>query len=246
MPIFRVRNSLYVFAHVPKCAGTTIEAHLADRFGPLGLIGTDSEIGVSFQHLTWAQIEAVLPRSWISGSFAVVRHPFDRFVSSYNMRVSQAHPPFPRETSIADFLDWVEARLPFHPGLLDNHLRPQVDFIGPETRLFRFEDRLDAVIDHLDECFGARPDLPPLGHYDYRDPETEKLFDILERLPSTIAGRLARLYANDFDRFGYDPSPNRLVHLKVLKQEYAKLTSRIAWRARTRFGLMLLGRRQAR
>lgn len=242
MPIFRVKGALHVFAHVPKCAGTTIEAHLAERFGPLGLIGTDTGLGVSLQHLTWDQVTAVLPETWIASSFAVVRHPLDRFVSGYNMRLSQAAPPFPREVTIADFLDWAEARLPAHPALLDNHLRPQVDFIGPETKLFRFEDGLAAVIADLDARFGPRPDLPPLGHHDYRDPETEMLFDVVDRLPDGVAERVAKLYAADYARFGYDRAPDRPVKLKVLKATHAKPLRRQAWRARARLGQAISGR----
>jgi hypothetical protein len=236
MPIFRAGGEFHVFAHVPKCAGTTIEAHLAERFGLLGLIGTDTGLGVSLQHLTWAQVTAVLPETWIAGSFAVVRHPLDRFVSGYNMRLSEVRPPFPRETTITDFLDWAEARLPDYPGLLDNHLRPQVDFLGPGTRVFRFEDGLGGVIAGLDETFGARPDLSPLGRHDYRHPRTERLFEVVQTLPAGVADRVTRLYAADYARFDYDPSPERPVKLKVLKPEHVRSYRRTAWHVRSLVG----------
>jgi hypothetical protein len=234
MPVFCSNGELHVFAHIPKCAGTTVEEHLAARFGTLGLIGTSSRYQVSLQHLTWREIVVLFPEAWIAGSFAVVRHPLDRLVSTYNMRIAQATPPFPREISIADFLDWVERRLPVTPNLLDNHLRPQVDFIGPRTRLFRLEDGLDAVVAYLDECFGESSDLPPLSHHDFRNTDTEAMFDVSPTLPPGVAERVARLYAADFDAFGYDPDPNRTVRLKKLKPELARKWRRIAWRARMR------------
>lgn len=188
--------------------------------------------GVSLQHLTWAQLALVLPESWIDSSFAVVRHPLTRFVSEYNMRVSQARPPFPREVTITDFLDWVEGRLPQHPELLDNHLRPQVEFIGLETRVFPLEGGLDAVIAHLDRNFGSMPDLPPLGRHDFTDPETEKLFDVADLLPAGVAQRVAQIYAADYARFGYDEA-SASVNLKVLKPRFANPIRRQAWRMRT-------------
>jgi hypothetical protein len=148
------------------------------------------------------------------------------------MRIAQATPPFPREISITEFLDWVEWRLPLTPNLLDNHLRPQVDFIGPQTRLFRLEDGLDAVVAHLDELFGERCDLPPLGRHDFRNPDTDEMFDVSSSLPPGVAERIAMLYAADFDAFGYDPEPNRPVRLKTLKPELARNWRRIVWRSR--------------
>lgn len=234
MPVFIANGDLHVFAHVPKCGGTTVEEHLAARFGALGLIGTSSHFEVSLQHLTWREIVALFPEHWIAESFAVVRHPLDRLVSEFNMRIAQSVPPFPREISIADFLDWVERRLPVAPNLLDNHLRPQVDFIGPRTQLFRLEDGLDAVIAHLDGLFGRRPELPLLGHHDFHNPDTEAMFAVSCSLPQGVAERVAQLYEADFDAFGYDPEPHRTVRLRMLKPELARRWRRIAWRARMR------------
>lgn len=242
MPIFRVDNELHFFAHVPKCAGTTIEAHLVDRFGPLGLFGTDTEFHVSLQHLTWAEVISLVPENWIASSFAVVRHPLARFLSAYNMRLSQIRPPFPRETTITDFLDWVELRLPAHPELLDNHLRSQVEFIATSTRVFRLEDGIDAVIAHLDESFGPALDLAPLAHHDFRVPETEHLFDVTYDLPERVVKRVARLYAADLAHLGYDTEPARPVKVKVLKPEYAHPFKRHAWRIRQSLGHAIMRR----
>ena len=237
MPVFRANGELHVFVHVPKCAGTTIEEHLVTRFGALGFIGASRAHSVSMQHLTWKQIIEILPTSWIAGSFAVVRHPLQRLVSAYNMRITQAKPPFPRETTITDFLDWVERRLPSVPSLLDNHLRPQVDFVGPDTKIFRFEEGLDGVIAHLDTSFGPRPDLPPLGHHDYRNPMTEGLFDISNELPEGVAGRVAELYAEDYARFGYGLAPTRPVKLRILKSSHSRPLRRTMFRVRSRIRL---------
>ena len=38
MPLFRINSDLHYFAHVPKCAGTTVEAHFARHLGPDGFL----------------------------------------------------------------------------------------------------------------------------------------------------------------------------------------------------------------
>ena len=35
MPFFRLRQQLVYFAHVPKCAGSSVEVYLQRRFGAL-------------------------------------------------------------------------------------------------------------------------------------------------------------------------------------------------------------------
>ncbi len=233
MPIFRANGELHIFLHVPKCAGTTIEAHLSARFGQLGLIGMGPGRDVSLQHLTWDEIVSIFPQAWITESFAVVRHPVSRFVSAYNMRITQGKPPFPREISITDFLDWTECRLPKVPSLLDNHLRPQVDFVGPDTKIFRLEDGLDAVLAYLDEVCGSWPDAPPLGHVDFRDPAIECLFDSKSDLPAGVVERVAKLYAKDYEYFGYAFEPDSPVKLKTLKPEQARRFRRGVWLVRS-------------
>lgn len=232
MPVFRHQGALHYYAHIPKCAGSSIEEHLTARFGPLGLFGSHPLMPVSLQHLTWRDIEALFAPGQIASSFAVVRHPVSRFVSSFNMRLAQVDPPFPRELTLLDFAQWAAARLKHNPQILDNHLRPQIDFIGPETRLFRLEDGLDAVIADLDDRFGPQIDAANLGRERHRPDETAALFESEDAVPQSVIDILLRLYEADFDRLGYEPLPAPPQEILRLKPVHARPIRRHLWRAR--------------
>lgn len=242
MPIFQAENELHYFGHVPKCAGTSIEAHLVHRFGPLAFLGAGRGFDISPQHFTWAQVTSMVPQAWIKSSFAVVRHPLSRFISAYNMRLMQVDPTFPREVTISDFLDWVEPRLPRYPSLLDNHLRPQVDFVGPNTRIFKLEEGLEPVVNYLDRTFGWQHDIPGLGHIDFVDEAIEQLVDFTDHLPNGVEDRVSELFAVDFQRFGYQASTP--VRLRVLKPHLAQPMKRSLWKIRTKASQALRGFRK--
>ncbi|WP_425074097.1 sulfotransferase family 2 domain-containing protein [Sagittula sp. S175] len=246
MPTFLANGGLHCFAHVPKCAGTTVEHHLAQRFGPLGMMGNHPLVPVSLQHLTWADLEAFCVPGQILSSFALVRHPLTRFVSTYNMRVAQVSPPFPRDVTLEDFADWVAARLPVSAMLLDNHLRPQVDFLGPDTRLFRLEDGLDPVIAWLDAQFGPCEAAAPLGHERHRPDETAALFDTVSEVPPRVLETVGRLYAADFERLGYDMATAPVQKVLRLKPGQARPVERTLWRLRAALVSAIRSRRHGR
>lgn len=235
MPAFRHDGRLYYFAHVPKCAGTTIERHLEERFGSLELLGPTSVRGVSPQHWTWPEAEAAFAPEEIVYSFAVVRHPVSRFVSEFNMRMAQVNPPFPREIGLSDFARWVESRLGKFPSLLDNHLRPQTDFLGPDTRIFRLEDGLDSVLAWLDSHFPGADPAVGLAHERHRPDATADLFEEVEQgLDQHVIARLQRIYARDFARLGYEAHDrSEGARVLVLKAEHAKAGARAKWLFRT-------------
>ncbi len=241
MPIFQTKIGIAYFAHIPKCAGTTIEAHLRRRFGPLGLIGDIPGWPTSLQHITWPELQILLPQPWIARSFAMTRHPLSRFVSSFNMRLTQIHPPFPRETGLSDFFNWTASRLPTRPDLLDNHLRPQMDFLGQETRCFPLEDGLDPLLSYLDATFGKWSDPEPIDHIDHRPTETAELFEIETAIPEHVIAGIAQIYEKDFKILGYDMTPTKLPSVLRLKPQYCKPLRRRAWLARSRLKEALRG-----
>lgn len=102
MPIVRVGDQLVYFAHVPKCAGTSVEEYLAARFGPLAFLdraypdrdGRDSAWNrTSPQHIDVATFERLFPADLFAASFTVVRHPANRLLSSYRFERRLVHVP---------------------------------------------------------------------------------------------------------------------------------------------------------
>lgn len=147
----------FAFIHIPKCAGTTVRAALEqfDERHEVMTRGLDAHPSrpftyapapgapfADFHHLTLAQLQrwfpAELARIAESQSFAVIREPHERLISSLSQRLKQFHglavedlPP----SRIASALDETLAQL---DGLLADrsdlpfdfvHFQPQADYI---------------------------------------------------------------------------------------------------------------------
>ncbi len=122
---------LWVFLHVPKCGGTTFQAHLANHFtldeefvsfsdwgrkhrahsgAPWFADRPDDErrkVTVMGGHHTYFGIERDVPEPREPRYFTVVRDPADRCVSLYNFR-------FSRGKAKGTFLEWYERHYDVH------------------------------------------------------------------------------------------------------------------------------------
>lgn len=127
------------FAHVPKTGGTYVEDLFVRNGYHKSFWCSDPErqgLKTSFQHFERALFEPCIDFSTIAHSFITVRHPADRVVSEFRNSG--------RQHDLATWLDRLDRRLRADPYLLDNHLRPQVDFFRPGMEIYRQEDRFDA------------------------------------------------------------------------------------------------------
>lgn len=209
VPFFRIGDKLHYFAHVPKCAGSSVEAYLRARFGPLAFVDTAYRaIPVhrrwtrsSPQHITVEDLRWLVPSEWIASSFAIVRHPVTRLISAFKFQ-AEIERTIPESWAVADFVaDWVE-RSEREPYLYDNHLRPQTDLVPPDATVFRLEDGLAPVVDHLDRLAGNKSTPREITPENVRPsaipPDSPRL-----RLQAETLTLIGDLYAEDFQRFGY-------------------------------------------
>ncbi|MEZ5771801.1 MAG: sulfotransferase family 2 domain-containing protein [Defluviimonas denitrificans] len=163
MPIFRIGDRLHYYAHVPKCAGTSVEFYLAKRFGQLAFENrrflSDPEPSrwtkSSPQHLPLEAFHKLIPEGWIASSFAVVRHPLKRLTSAFQFQVEVEKTVAPLWSIDEWFDDWL-VRREAEPFLYDNHLRPMADLVPADAAAFRMEDGLDPVVAHLDRLAGNK------------------------------------------------------------------------------------------
>ena len=161
MPIVRIGGELHFFAHVPKCAGTSVEQYLEARFGPLAFVNrqflSDPEprrwSKSSPQHIPLDAFRKLVPAAWIASSFAVVRHPVTRLVSAFTFQAN-VEGLVPEDWTIDGFFDDWLRRGESEPFLYDGHLRPQSDLVPEKAAIFRLEDGLDGLITHLDGLAG--------------------------------------------------------------------------------------------
>ncbi|MFZ1727056.1 MAG: sulfotransferase family 2 domain-containing protein [Albidovulum sp.] len=237
MPIFRVNNQLHYYAHVPKCGGSSVEAYLRARFGPLGFLNTryldlpeaQRWTRSSPQHLPIADFHRLIPVDWVASSFAVVRHPVKRLVSAFQYQV-EVEGTVAALWSIDEwFDDWLKIAAD-DPFRYDNHLRPQSEIVPERATIFRLEDGLKPIVAHLDtlagDSKGARDIAPENVRKKALSPDAERL----KPSPETLA-RVADYYARDFARFGYPAAPEPSPHSRPAPQGIlGRLTSRIVGR----------------
>lgn len=210
MPIFRIGDKLHYYAHVPKCAGSSVESYLVRRFGPLAFFNTrflaDPEESrwtkSSPQHLPIDAFHKLIPADWIASSFAVVRHPLKRLVSAFQFQVEVEKTVAPLWTIDEWFDDWLN-RKDAEPFRYDNHIRPMSDLVPEGAVWFQMEQGLAPVVAHLDRLAGNTEGERSIAPENVRKKKMPGDARRLTPSPETRA-RIAEYYAEDFRRFGYD------------------------------------------
>lgn len=227
MPIVRIGSSMVYYAHVPKCAGSSIEDYLVERFGTLAFLNRGHRripaaqkwSATSPQHIDIATLDLLFPQNFFAASFTVVRHPVSRLISAFTFQ--QARRYIPLRMGFEAWLAMAQKGPKTVPFQFDNHLRPMTDLVPEGARVFRMEDGLEAVVPWLDNLAGNQDgprEIPKSNKTDdvvwrSRTPWKEHIRSRLRAkrpsLDDRLCGEIYRLYKADYDRFGYEPSgPN--------------------------------------
>ena len=160
MPLFEKNGEKVLFVHIPKTGGSSIEAAL-EKITSMTFFSHNPPEGlvVCPQHLQVGAIRSLLGAKGWHWSCAIVRDPYDRLESEYFYRLRNHRP---------DFSTWVMYHIESarqNRSLMDNHFRPQSDFIDSGVAVYRYEDGLNAVLkgltDHLN--LDALPTLPTVN-----------------------------------------------------------------------------------
>jgi hypothetical protein len=216
MPILKIARKVVYFAHVPKCAGTAIEAYLIQAFGPLAFHdsrfnsrpSTDRWTLSSPQHVDAATLSTLFPHDFFDASFAVVRSPVTRIVSAFRFQRDIECSVDP-DAKFGEWLTQVYGDRQNTPWQFDNHTRPMDEIVPAEARVFRLEDGLDPLVEYLQCLAGAAYDLPkaipPRNILDRRLVFEGKEIRAVTPTASDIA-LIHKYYAVDFKRFCYDPA----------------------------------------
>lgn len=182
------------FIHIPKTAGTSIEAALELTKGLDSFIGR-GKFEVHMQHLYLSELEKAVSLKDFK-IFAVIRNPFDRLVSTYHYHKAEKN-----YTSWL-FEDFVRHALikEDRRSFFDGHLEPQVNYVksfeGYSCKIFRFEE-LYRVTAWLSEQLQKPVDLRHHRKSDrLKDYRAYYSSESLKELVSTF-------YAEDIANFGY-------------------------------------------
>lgn len=212
MPFFRTAGKIVYFAHVPKCAGTSVEDYLIERFGTLAMLDRrflSKEAAARWsrtspQHIDWQSLQTILPATLIDAVFTVVRHPVARAESAFHFQIGVER-SIPPETRFSNWLREQIAMMQADPFVLDSHMRPQSDFVPEGAAVFHMEHGLDALIHWLDAVTGSADGPRAIGHSNKRKSnpgKTSGAHASARTSPEDIA-LLEKAYAADFARFGY-------------------------------------------
>lgn len=159
MPFAKTRKGLLVFAHVPRCGGSSVENYLAGRFGKLAFLdrghGSRDPATVwnrtSPQHMDRDTLDRLLPPKLRFACFAVVRHPATRLQSVYlhNRDITGGIAPD------VPFEDWLAGLAQAPAGYLDHHARAMDDLVPADATVFKLENGMGAVETWLDSLMGS-------------------------------------------------------------------------------------------
>ena len=258
MPIVRANNKMIYYAHVPKCAGSAVENYLAARFGLLALRDTGHMrtaadrrwTRTSPQHVDLASLGRLFPPQFFDHVFAVVRHPVARLVSCWHFQ-SEVERSIVSGMSFENWLLEIEDLWAEDPFAFDNHIRPMVDLVPEGACVFHLEHGLDAIVPWLDSIVDKTDGPRAMPRTNERGAHGGK--DSAKILPSaTDLATIERLYAPDFERFGYridDPvplAPAPELSARYLAARDAELRIRNSTRVRLKNRFRTLARRTLR
>lgn len=209
MPIIRVGPQLIYFAHVPKCAGSAVEAYLAERFGPVAFRDTrymsrpaeQNWSRTSPQHIDLVALNRLFPAGFFDHAFTVVRHPVARIVSAWHFML-EVEKVIPQGVGFSDWLADLEDGLRERPFAFDNHVRPMAELVPEGAKVFHMEHGLDGLALWFDQVTGTRGLPRAVPQTNERGAHAKTAGDKV--VPSAADLELiAQIYAADFSRFGY-------------------------------------------
>lgn len=211
MPIFKAGSKLVLYAHVPKCGGSSVSQYLTQRFGLIAFndkryLRHSSETRwsrTSPQHVDALSLSRMFPDGFFDASFTIVRHPVARLISAYHFQL-EVENRIPSETGFSDWLEDVSELMSEDPFTYDNHVRPMDEIVPEGSMVFHMEHGLDGLVPWFDALSGDRAAPRSMPMRNKRGAQagapaaggtvTPSEWDLV---------RISELYAADFKRFGY-------------------------------------------
>ena len=213
----RVPGTNLVFIHIPKTAGQALKVAFQIPNQASGSHNVNTAVDRTLLGLEYIR-------------FCVVRHPFARFVSSFKYNIAEGIRRPNKKGSLAAamrakgldrdvnvFVDWLfETRYDMNRFA---HLRPQSYYLdmGQPQIVMRHETIAT-------DCEIVKRLAPEAWHgMPIKNASADKLGldGLITALTPQSKLQLARLYADDFKRLGYNPNASQIVARKDQKRESA-------------------------
>jgi hypothetical protein len=178
---FKVKNTNYIFIHIPKNAGTSFSKTYCKK-----------EVG----HTT-AQTYSI---EELKKSIAIIRNPYDRLISCYNYFKmnnnywskkygNPVHHDYCKKHSFKDFVDDL-----YHKKIdFDIHLLPQVHFLKKDGKIYTKLLKLENIKEDFYNYFGEKINLPLINK--------SKNHNVL--LDTEDKRKIYEIYKEDFELLNY-------------------------------------------
>lgn len=199
MPFIEHNGIRVLFIHISKAGGTTVEQWMRS-IAPVHLYcdGIPQFTKCTPQHYRLRDVRELFRDGYFDYTFALVRNPYDRIASEYRMRAALAQETF--FGTFPSFSMWLEESLQAQrhdPFYLDNHIRPQWEFLGSDVGIFRLEHGIAPALAQVAARLGvAAPEQMPITLS-----TTEKGIEVKWDHSDRIA--VQEHYQRDFTEFGY-------------------------------------------
>ncbi|NIZ61757.1 hypothetical protein DL239_12325 [Sedimentitalea sp. CY04] len=212
MPIYKKNGKAVLFVHIPKSAGTTVDhiflsngwkVTFQDGGGRADTILRHMKC--SFQHFHASLLTQMINPHSFDAVFTILRNPLSRLKSEYRWRMEHGSGPQ------IEFNTWVTRMFRAYYRnrfVLDNHIRPQGQFILPGAQITALENGLEHTMTGLSHI---------LGESFVYDPNTRR--NTSERCKAEIPTSamttwlIRRFYARDF-----------ALHRRALRPDIAQST----------------------
>lgn len=210
MPIFKAGCKLVYYAHVPKCGGSSVAWYLAQRFGPIAFMDnrhTRHDPGMRWsrtspQHIDRRSLNRLFPPGFFDAVFTIVRHPVARLISAYHFQLEVEG----RVSTAIGFSDWLHElpeMMEEDPFLYDNHVRPMSAIVPDGAKVFHMEHGLDGLVPWFDALTGEKAEPRAIPRINERGAHVKVRSGQVQPSDYDLE-MIARIYAEDFDRFGYE------------------------------------------
>jgi len=131
-------------------------------------------------------------------SFTVTRHPYTRLISEYKFRSDIATR---QNRNMAEINSWIEDVFKkYHSNnfVLDNHIRPQNEFLIPEMDVLRLEDGMESIFSRITKMTGIEEVT--------RAVHVNKSSGLNVSLSFEAKELIREFYSADFEAFDYEES----------------------------------------
>jgi hypothetical protein len=202
MPVFTKDSTRLLFIHIPKAGGSSVET-LFKRAGferSLFSINDFSE-GCSPQHFHKDLLVKKIEGESFDAIFTIVRDPVSRIMSEYNFRMNLRAKKNLPTIPISEWIRCVFSEYKTNRYLLDNHIRPQNEFLLQGVQTYRYEQGLEYSIAAVLSAINLGNNIK-FGHMPTAQ-LSNNFLDHDNKLSVDDIISVRRFYREDYDKLGY-------------------------------------------